>query len=253
MPHFFISSNNANAGALTVNAPETVHHIANVLRVKTGETVKFIDQNEIQYITKITGVSKKEIRAEIIKSEKSTRKLKHNIYLAQSVLKNEAQGLLISNAAQLGIKGVYPFISDYSTAKKTAGIRCEKWQKIADEAFKQCERADKMQVFNALSLNEILSKFKKENIIIFAEKDSNCKIFEAVQDIKDNSEILIVIGPEGGFSDMEFDFFKNRGYKMVSLGNLIFKAPNAVTAGAANVIFALDLKDQISQNKPQRQ
>lgn len=243
MPHFLISSNNVSSGVLTANDPETVHHLANVLRVKTGEIVKFIDENKIQYNTKILSATKKEIKAEILKKEKSIRELSHNIYLAQSVLKNEAQGLLISNAAQLGLKGVYPFVSDYSTAKETiAKLKNEKWQKIADEAFKQCERADRMQVFETQPLDEIFTKFEKENIIIFAEKDDNCNILEAVANIEKNSGILIVTGPEGGFSDREFDLFKKEGYKMVSLGNLIFKAPNAVSVGASKVIFALDIE-----------
>ena len=242
MPHFPVNSNNIKEDILKIVCPETVHHLVNALRIKKGEIIKFIDERKIQYKAEIIENTKKEVAAKILESETSKRELSYNIFLAQSILKQDGENLLISNAAQLGIKGVYPFISEYSTIKKDiAEFKGEKWQRISDEAFKQCERADRMPVFEISPLPEILKKFKKENIIIFAEKYENTDILNAVKTLNINEDILLVTGPEGGFSEDEFNFFKKEGYKMATLGNLIFKAPNAVTAGAANVIFALDL------------
>ncbi len=242
MPHFFIDSKKINDKVLLVDDTDTVRHLTNSLRVQRGEVLKFIDENKIQYWAKITDFSKKQIRAEILRSEKSNRELEYNIFLAQSILKTDAQNLLISNAAQLGIKGVYPFVSEFSTVKSaTAKLKIEKWQKISDEAFKQCERADRMAVFDILPLDEILKKFKKENVIIFAERNENADVLNSVKTVDLESDILIVTGPEGGFSDKEFESFILNDYKLATLGNLIFKAPNAVTAGVSNVIFAVDL------------
>jgi len=242
MPHFLINSNSIEADILKINCPDTVRHLTASLRVQKGEVVKFIDENRVEYEAEIIDFSKKEVRAKVLNSFVSKRTLPYNIYLAQSILKGEAEALLISNAAQLGLKGVYPFVSDHSTVKKSvAKLKVDKWQKTADEAFKQCERADLMKVFEISPLNEILGKFKKENVIIFAEKDENTDILNAAKTLNINEDILLVTGPEGGFSKEEFEFFKKEGYKKATLGNLIFKAPNAVTAGAANVIFALDI------------
>ena len=243
MPHFLINSNDIEDNIICVKDRETLQHLALALRVKTCEKIKFIDENKIQYNAEITDVSKKEIRAKILESNVSKRELQYKIYLAQSILKTDGENLLISNATQLGIKGIYPFISEYSTVKNSiAKLKAEKWQKISDEAFKQCERADLMQVFDIIPLPKILEKFKPENIIVFAEKYENTDIKDAIKDINLNDDILIITGPEGGFSEEEFEFFKEKKFKMATLGNLIFKAPNAVTAGVSNVIFALDLK-----------
>lgn len=242
MPHFLISSNNVNEGILKVNCPETVRHLTGALRVKAGEIIKFIDENKVQYEAKIIEFSKKEITAKVLKSEISKRELPYKIFLAQGILKTDSENLLISNATQLGINGVYPFISDHCAVKKEAAkFKNDKWQKIADEAFKQCERADLMKVFEISPLSEILKKFKKKNIVVFAEKYDNTDILSAAKTIDTNEDILLLTGPEGGFSEKEFEFFKQENYKMATLGNLIFKAPNAVTAGVSNVIFALDI------------
>lgn len=240
MPHFLINSKNITEDSLTVSDLETVRHISGALRAKIGEKLKFIDENKVQYQTEIVEISRKIVRAKILKREISKRELEFKLFVAQSVLKTEAQGLFISNAAQIGVKGIFPFISDFSTVKENfVKGKAEKWQKVADEAFKQCERADLMKVFEIEPLEEILRRFKRENVVIFAERDGNSDISKAVKEIEPNDEILVVIGPEGGFSDREFDFFKKEGFKLVTLGNLIFKAPNAVVAGVSNLIFAL--------------
>ena len=85
--------------------------------------------------------------------------------------------------------------------------------------------------------------------MVFAEKYDDTDILNAAKTLDINEDILVIIGPEGGFSENEFNFFKKEGYKMVTLGNLIFKAPNAVTAGVSNVIFALDIINRNKANK----
>jgi len=234
MPHFLIEKENIKNNFIYVEEPELLHHLASVLRVKINETLKFIDIDKNVYSA-----------AEIIEKVKSRRELGFKLYLAASILKNDAQNLLIANATELGIKGFYSFVSDFSTVKKDfVKNKIEKFQKISNESFKQCERADIMQVYEILPLDFILGKFKKENVIIFAERFENTDILDAAKDIDTEGEILCVTGPEGGFSDREFEYFKKNGYKMATLGSLIFRAPNAVTAGVSRVIFALELKNR---------
>lgn len=245
MPHFLIEKENIKNNFIYVEEPELLHHLASVLRVKINETLKFIDIDKNVYSARVLEVSKKKLAAEIIEKVKSRRELGFKLYLAASILKNDAQNLLIANATELGIKGFYSFVSDFSTVKKDfVKNKIEKFQKISNESFKQCERADIMQVYEVLPLDFILGKFKKENVIIFAERFENTDILDAVKDIDTEGEILCVTGPEGGFSDREFEYFKKNGYKMATLGSLIFRAPNAVTAGVSRVIFALELKNR---------
>ena len=202
MPHFLIEKENIKDNFIYVEEPELLHHLVSVLRVKINETLKFIDIDKNVYSARVLEVSKKKLTAEIIETVKSRRELGFKLYLAASILKNDAQNLLIANATELGIKGFYSFVSDFSTVKKDfVKNKIEKFQKISNESFKQCERADIMQVYEILPLDFILGKFKKENVIIFAERFENTDILDAVKDIDTEGEILCVTGPEGGFSD----------------------------------------------------
>ena len=118
--------------------------------------------------------------------------------------------------------------------------KIEKWNKIADENFKQCERADKVEVLEISNLRETLSKFKKENVLIFAEKHENMTLNNCLKDIDVDFEIAIVIGPEGGFSQNEFKYFIEQNYKLITLGKMIYKAPNAVTVAISNVVSRIE-------------
>ena len=91
MPHFLIKSFDIKDNIVHLQDPDTVRHLTGALRVQTGEIVKFIDENKIQYEAEILNFSKKEVRAKVLKSAISKRELQYNLFLAQSILKTDAQ------------------------------------------------------------------------------------------------------------------------------------------------------------------
>lgn len=237
MPHFSIKKENIKGEIINIQDVLLLKHLVSSMRVKPSEMVKFIDEDEIVYETEILSVSKKSIEGKIKKQYKSERKLSANINLALSILKGDGMSFAISNSTQSGIKKLYLSISDNCAIRNIKNL--EKLQKISDESFKQCERADKMEVVEPKKLKEILKDFK--NVIVFAEKFSNTSLKDALKNYDKKEELLVVIGPEGGFSKEEFDYFKKQNYPLVSLGKLIYKAPNAVVAGISNIIYELGL------------
>ncbi len=237
MPHFLISKNCIEDNIIRLCDKETINHLVCSLRVKSGEIIKFIDENETVYKASLQKIAKNEIEALIEEKYKSDRKLNFNLCALICVLKPEAMNLAIQNAVQSGAKEIYTVYSDNSAVNfKSSDKKAEKWQKIGMESFKQCERADIPKVYDILSFREIFSKFKKENILIFAEKYDEKNIKDAASNLDKNEKILAVFGPEGGFSEREFDYFKKEKLALVTLGKLILKAPNAVTAGLFGIV-----------------
>ena len=206
-----------------------------------GESIKFIDEEQNVYVSVVSKIDKKYLEAEITDIHKSSRILKYNICLVQSVLMNDAQNLLIANATQTGVKEIYPVISDNtSVAFSSLKNKVEKWEKIALENFKQCERADMVKINSVAPIQDVLFEFKKENIIIYAEKYANITLKNALNNIDKNDKIAVVIGPEGGFSQSEIEYFKSQNMNLVSLGSMIYKAPNAVVAGVHGVVCNME-------------
>ena len=237
MPHFLIKKENIKNNIIEISDKELLSHLCSALRIKNGEKIKFIDEFETVYLTEIKEISKKYLSGKIIKCEISKRKLNFNLCALISVLKPDGMHLAIENAVQLGASEIYTVYSDNCAVKKESVLnKADKWQKIGTESFKQCERADIPAVFDIMTFKEIFLKFKKENILIFAEKYDETNIKKACETIDKNEKILCVFGPEGGFSENEFNYFKSEKLKLVTLGNLILKAPNAVSTGLFGVI-----------------
>jgi 16S rRNA (uracil1498-N3)-methyltransferase len=241
MPHFLIKKEEKRENFIELSDNENIFHLIKVLRVKIGQKVKFIDEDKNVYFCEIKEILKNSLKAQILETKVSDRVLKNNICLIQSIVASDAQNLLIANAVQTGVKKIYPVMSDnVSVSLNSLKGKVEKWNKISLENFKQCERADMATIEEIQNLKEALSQFKKENILIFAEKYENSTLNDCLSNVDKNNKIAIVIGPEGGFSQSEFEYFISQGYKLITLGKMIYKAPNAVVAAVSNVVSRME-------------
>ena len=237
MPHFLIESINVQNNKITIDDKDLYKHIIKVLRAKIGENLLFLDEKEIQYETNLEEINSSNFVCEIKKQYKSERKLNINLYIAQSVLNSDAQTSSIQKATELGVKGIIPLYTDNCVVKESfIKNKIDKWQKIATESVKQCERADVPVVFDVAKIQDIVKNYKQ--IIVFAERDAQSDFFTYAKQNKINKEepIVVIIGPEGGFSQKEFDFFKKNDIPLITLGNLIYRADTALTAALTTVI-----------------
>lgn len=240
MPHFFINSKNVDTDKITVDDKENFNHIAKSLRAKIGEKLLLIDENQIEYTTQIIEITNKSILCNIISSEHSKRDLPYNLYLAQSPLKSDAQITIMEKATELGIREVYPIYTDNCALKKTiAEKKVEKWQKIMYEASKQCERAIIPTCNDLTTLDTVLKSKKFDKILTLCERNTkdSLKNYLRTNPVKKDENILVIIGPEGGFSEKEFQLFKDMNLPMLSLGDLILKAETAVIVTLGNIVY----------------
>jgi 16S rRNA (uracil1498-N3)-methyltransferase len=239
MPHFFVKSINKTNNFIKINDEENYCHISKSLRAKVGEKLLLIDENQIQYETIISQINSKEIICEIKNSYPSNRNLDFDLYLAQSPLRSDSQLTIVEKATELGVKAIYPIITDNCVlAKSVLPKKHEKWQKIMYEASKQCERAVIPICYEPTTLNEIF-EHKFDKILVMAERSTqiSLKEFLTKNPINKRDKVLVVIGPEGGFSQAEFDFFKKLNLPLITLGDLILKAETAVIVTLGNIVY----------------
>lgn len=240
MPHFFIKSNQISDKKISITDKENYIHIARALRARAGESLLLIDENQVQYETTILQITNSEILAEIDKSYPSKRFLDFELYLAQSPLRSDAQGLLVEKATELGVSGIYPILTDNCAVNKSvAEKKVPKWQKIMYEASKQCERAVVPECFEVSTIEKVIAENHFDKIIVFCERIANKTIRDSFREnpIKKAEKVLVIIGPEGGFSQKEFDYFAKSNFEMLTLGNLILKADTAVVVALGNIIY----------------
>ena len=240
MPHFFINSKQVVNNVVEISDKENYQHIAKSLRAKVGETLLLIDENQIQYETKISEITNSKVLANVDNSYSSKRFLDFELYLAQSPLRSDAQSLIIEKATELGVAGVYPIMTDNcSLNKSVVEKKVPKWQRVMYESSKQCERAVVPTCYDATSLEKVLSENSFDKVIVFCERIADKTIRESFKEkpIKKGDKVLVVIGPEGGLSQKEFDSFKEKSLEMLTLGDLILRAETAVVVALGNVIY----------------
>ena len=237
MPHFFVNSSNIVEDCILVDDKNLYNHIIKVLRTQRGEKLLFLDENQIQYETILDSVNGTNFSAKIQKQYKSERILGLNINVAQSVLNSDNQISSIQKATELGVKSIIPLYTDNCSVKESViKSKIEKWQKIVKESVKQCERADIPIVKDVSTIKEII--FEYDRVFVFAEKYAQKNFFEYIKNnaVDKNKSLLVIIGPEGGFSEREFEFFKSNNIPLITLGNLIYRADTALCAALTTVI-----------------
>lgn len=240
MPHFFISSKAVTDGVITISEKSDYTHIAKSLRSKVGEKLLLIDENQIQYETQIEKISSSSIETKITNSYKSNREIGFSLYLAQSPLKSDNQTLVVEKATELGAKGLYPIFTDNCVLSKEAiNKKIPKWQKTMFEASKQCERATIPTCFELTSMQKLTECGQFDRVLAFTERkaDFMLKSYMRANPINANEKILVIIGPEGGFSPREFEYFTKNNITTLSLGELILKAETAVITALGNIIY----------------
>lgn len=235
MPHFFINSNSKTENKIVVSDADNYRHIARSLRARVGENLLLIDENQIQYETKIKEINSREIICEVEKSYPSKRDLEFDLYLAQSPLRSDAQLTVMEKATELGVRGVYPVFTENCALKVN---KQEKWQKVMNEASKQCERAKIPTCYEPITFDELLAK-PFDKVIVLAERstEKSLKQYLSEKPTKKGEKILAIIGPEGGFSQKEFDYFKSKNLPLISLGDLILKAETAVIVTLGDIVY----------------
>ena len=107
------------------------------------------------------------------------------------------------------------------------------------ESSKQCERAIIPSCFELTTIEKLIEEEKFDKIIVFCERIATKTIRESFiwKPIKKGNKVLVIIGPEGGFSQDEFKFFEEQNLEMLTLGNLILRAETAVTVALGNIIY----------------
>ena len=211
-------------------------HIQNVYRLQINDEVRVID-GEFEYLTKILSISKKEVVLEIIKKIEDNYSLDVNVDMAIGILKNDKMNLAIQKLTEIGVNKIIPLKTKRVVVK--INEKKEKWETVVREALKQCRGVKFPKVSEIKKICEI--DYERYDKIIFAYENS--KNSKSILDLMNETDknILCIIGPEGGITEDEALFLKEKNACEVSLGVRILRAETAAIV-VAGVISNLKLK-----------
>ena len=240
MRYFFIDPSLVTGPEVSITGSEA-HHIKTVLRLKPGDGLKLFDGTGFEYEAAIVSVSAQKVAVEIHRKAKAAAPSGAQIIVAQSFLKEKKMDDLVRNLCELGITQWVPFFSQRSIArpdaKRLAG-RSQRWQRIATEAVKQCRRIDTPQIGDAISFEEVLDFSKNCDLkLVFWENESSLLPRDLASKENSSKKILVMLGPEGGFTDQEINMVRSCGFVSAGLGPRILRAETATIAAVTLVQY----------------
>jgi 16S rRNA (uracil1498-N3)-methyltransferase len=210
--------------------PDETRHLRDVLRLKSGDVVRVFDGTGHEFECEVKTIRKKETSLNLIgEVEPAAPESRLEITLAAAVYKSDKLDLVIQKAVELGVSSFIPVVSFRSEAKlRDAAKRVDRWQKIAMEATKQCERARVMAVCEPLSLNDFFAGAADTLKFIFSEKGGG-----ALPASPGQTQVTALVGPKGGWEDSEIDAAVALDFMPVKLGRRIMRAETAAITFAA--------------------
>ncbi|HBR16846.1 MAG TPA: 16S rRNA (uracil(1498)-N(3))-methyltransferase [Deltaproteobacteria bacterium] len=253
MRRFFIEQLSDKEKMVLITGKE-LHHLKDVLRLKKGNDVIVFDGKGLEFAGIIETVSKNEARIIIEKKLNISRESQFEIILCQGLAKGEKTDLILQKTTELGASKIIPFVTSRVVTKlkgEQIAKKTQRWQYIALEAAKQCKRSIIPKIEKPTTFAEILSRWPADNkrylkIIPWeGEKGNNLK--DILKSDK-FSGCVALIGPEGGFSEVEVVEAKKAGFIPVMLGPRILRTETASISVVA--IIQYELGDMGRLEKP---
>ena len=242
MRRFFIQPDTTIKAEIFLSEQES-HHICKVLRLSVGTPLQLLDGRGNIHDAEIVSLgTQTQLR---ILSSRHIQRDETPLRVYQSVLKGQKMELLVQKCTELGVTEFTPFYSDRCQLKKAElskiSTKHERWQRIVEEACKQCNNPIMMQLKPLASFDEMLMQQSNSvQKILFWEAEQQKNSLHSCSLQRDEAGLQIVFGPEGGFPVVEVDAAKKANFQILSLGPRILKAETANIAAVSIIQHLLN-------------
>lgn len=224
MQRYFVEEENDNKFTLS---NDDSYHIKKVMRMNLEDKIEIVCNKNV-YICKIKNLEPL-VEAEIEEEVLEENELDFFVTLAQSLVKEQKMDYILQKATELGVNEIIPVDTERSIVKmdRKESKKLERWNKITKEASEQSKRNYIPQVQPVMTIKE-LSKLEEFDIKLLCTVRENTKnIKNVLSNAKEGAKMIIVVGPEGGFTTKEEEQLIERGFQAVSLGKSVLRTETA--------------------------
>ncbi len=274
MIKFFVEEEAVASSRIYLEDAQDIKHLTRVLRAKCGDAVTVCDGTGWEYETEIEEIKDGCVTLRIVDRQKDATEPLTRVTLFQGVPKAAKMETVIQKTVELGVDCIVPVFTARTVVVEKGNFskKMTRWQKIADEAVKQCKRGKIPQVEPQLDFDEMCEKLEDYDLILcpyenetgrtlkdclreacgsFSKDESNEKNPCERRDVSGASfadnipprKIALIIGPEGGFADEEIAKLRALPIpaQIVSLGKIILRTETAGMAALAMIMYEYEL------------
>jgi 16S rRNA (uracil1498-N3)-methyltransferase len=208
---------------VALEGPEA-HHLAAVRRFAIGDAVTLFNGNGREYPAKIVELAKKRVLLLVTGVEAPSRELGFALHIAAALPKGDRGDFLIEKLTELGVTDFTPLVTERGIVKP-GDTKAEKLRRAVIEASKQCGRNVLMRIHPPAKWLDWCSQQIGRRLMAHPSET-----FPASS--PGLSDVIVAIGPEGGFSDVELKAGVKSGWLFVNLGPRILRVETAAIAAA---------------------
>lgn len=221
LPRLFIRQPLGEGAGIELDVPQA-NYLGNVLRLGPGDELLVFNNVSGEWLARIVESGRKRMRLLV---ERRTREAESipDVWLAFAPVKRANTDWLVEKATELGVARILPVMTQRTVAER---VRVDRLQSIAIEAAEQCGRTRLPDVSEPVQLRRFVEKLDPARHFYFADESGGVPMTSSLRE----GPCVILIGPEGGFTDEERAFVRGGGAIAISLGPRILRAETAALA-----------------------
>lgn len=225
LPRLFVRQPLNEGASVDLDASQA-NYLGNVLRLGAGAELLVFDGISGEWLARIASAGKKRMTLAV---EGLTREPESipDVWLAFAPVKRAQTDWLVEKATELGAARLMPVMTQRTVAER---VRLDRLESIAIEAAEQCGRTRVPQIVEPVPLRRFVEELDPARHFYFADESGGEPLAAAFEE----GPAVILVGPEGGFTDEERAFVRGGGASPVSLGPRILRAETAALAAIAS-------------------
>ena len=199
--------------------PQQQHYLLRVLRLRDGDKFIVMDGMVKWWLARLQGE-----QGEVLEPLEVKTELPVAITLMMALPKGNGFDEIVRCCTELGVTSIAPVLSD-RTLLNPSPQKLERWQRIASEAAEQSERAVVPTILQPVAFNTAIKETTATHRYICEARGDYPHLQQVIN--KTANEIIIAIGPEGGWTNQELEIAIASGFQPISLGRRILRAVTA--------------------------
>ncbi len=239
MTRFFVEPGCIRHGQVVFGSDDS-HHIAVVLKMRSGDPCVVLDDTGAAYECVLDAVAKNRTTAYVTAQAAPLTEPPVHITVAQALPKMlDKLEWVLQHGTEAGASAFLVFSS--ARARAEAGRfdrKLPRWNEIVKTAAEQSERARRPSVAGIITLNDVLKSAADYDLALLAYERETTRPLRAAL-TGSPKRVLVIVGPEGGFTDEEVSAAEAAGVATVSLGPRILRTETAALVMTAQILFAL--------------
>jgi 16S rRNA (uracil1498-N3)-methyltransferase len=235
LTRIFISDKLSSGQQLQLDG-DKARYIGRVLRLRSGDPLTVFNGEDGEFGASVATIGKNSAAVDISSHIDTTTESPLKVHLVQGISRGERMDFVIQKATELGVKRVTPVLTEYGVVKlggERASKRRDHWQGVAESACEQSGRIRPPLIDAPIDLNAWFGTRTKETDTDLILKPGATTALTSIA--TPATKVCLLIGPEGGFSDSEYEDAEVAGFGAVSIGPRILRTETAALTAIAAV------------------